>query len=865
MSHEQHSSEASSSHLPSVWWLLKPSMELEATARWFCCHQKINRHTIEWEKSDNESRSPEAGTPDLCHACPTAGSTETANEQPADSSPVPRHKESPHPCPGFEPRAAAGTDRLEQDCWRGEYTSLLERLNRKIANTFRDEYSAVIVVGWLRGFTSANERLTLRVEAIRSGTSAAKPEAYIVKIAIAPEVAERLEHELRGYRYLTGAQRGLGSTVFAALTEGFRSENKLQSLKYTDAEQTLRAGDAVITLERAVLDACTRGQPSVDSVEKTIVQLFMELDDTLYRHAWSEPEVDPDYLRRRLSPGLKNWLDAGAGKEAHRARHEILWALRDPDLQFVDPALYFNETKFPKMPEVLVGTSHGDLHGRNILVGIVEGEARWPVVFDYEDVKCCNLVGWDFVKLETELKKAALADPAIFPSENDADLIQKLYDFERRLSMQTKTRYDHNDWSREMDERQPALNSLMRILLTIRRMACKCLEVRRGRSRRWLHEYHFLLAAYGVYAARFQVYREVRPLKSLLVGAAVAAYRHAYGEDLTERSVALSKFRALERIASNQCHAPSTERNPPPTQAPHNDAATPEGQNATGAATPTGGGAGPWTPQTICVHKEELAAAKQLARSRQADYVQQAVGILLDLMAKHPFVIEPAYESAFAMLELAQLDADEGRQRDLWKQADRLLDQAMIRFHGQMHEELLSRKGRLKKDQADYWMKKDAGGKTATRLYKDAAEWYRKATEVTGGYYYPAVNEVTCLWLAGETAVARGKAERIIARLEELADPSDEQDLMWRKAAEGEAHVIACKDGWFEKAKGTYQDAMEIAKRDWELRHQTATMVAQLERILNRLGEPAWQHDERNRVERKRQLERLIEELREYR
>ena len=53
---------------------------------------------------------------------------------------------------------------------------------------------------------------------------------------------------------------------------------------------------------------------------------------------------------------------------------------------------------------------HGDLHGRNILVGIVRDQAMWPTVFDYEDMCPCNLIGWDFVKLETELKIRAYVD-----------------------------------------------------------------------------------------------------------------------------------------------------------------------------------------------------------------------------------------------------------------------------------------------------------------------------------------------------------------------------------------------------------------------------------------------------------------------
>src|SRR5205807_2181974 len=59
------------------------------------------------------------------------------------------------------------------------------------------------------------------------------------------------------------------------------------------------------------------------------------------------------------------------------------------------------------VPGMLRGPAHGDLHGRNVIVGRVRDRVLWPAVFDYEDMSDCNLVGWDFVKLETELKVRA--------------------------------------------------------------------------------------------------------------------------------------------------------------------------------------------------------------------------------------------------------------------------------------------------------------------------------------------------------------------------------------------------------------------------------------------------------------------------
>ncbi|HRA87304.1 MAG TPA: NUDIX domain-containing protein [Planctomycetaceae bacterium] len=56
------------------------------------------------------------------------------------------------------------------------------------------------------------------------------------------------------------------------------------------------------------------------------------------------------------------------------------------------------------IPKMLIGPAHGDLHGRNIIVGVVRGEAEWPAVFDFDKMADDNMVAWDFAKLEMELK-----------------------------------------------------------------------------------------------------------------------------------------------------------------------------------------------------------------------------------------------------------------------------------------------------------------------------------------------------------------------------------------------------------------------------------------------------------------------------
>lgn len=78
-----------------------------------------------------------------------------------------------------------------------------------------------------------------------------------------------------------------------------------------------------------------------------------------------------------------------------------------------------------------------DLHGRNILVFIAENEdATLPAVFDYEYMSDEGLLGWDFVKLEMEVKVRALE--RIFRDMNNATFLNKVYEFERDLVRRTQ-------------------------------------------------------------------------------------------------------------------------------------------------------------------------------------------------------------------------------------------------------------------------------------------------------------------------------------------------------------------------------------------------------------------------------------------
>ncbi len=96
-------------------------------------------------------------------------------------------------------------------------------------------------------------------------------------------------------------------------------------------------------------------------------------------------------------------------------RRDALWLFCGRDRPDADhrsaPARYLDPVELVawaldagRLPETRVGRAHGDLHGRNILLGVRRSAAQYPAVFDYGGMGESNVLAWDFAKLETELK-----------------------------------------------------------------------------------------------------------------------------------------------------------------------------------------------------------------------------------------------------------------------------------------------------------------------------------------------------------------------------------------------------------------------------------------------------------------------------
>jgi hypothetical protein len=412
--------------------------------------------------------------------------------------------------------------------------ALAEAIGRREANAFVTtmndlacrlrrlfpEAHAIVVQDQYTGFRRRDDEFILLVE-IEGGH---RPGRHVVKLAS----PERLAAELAAWESCRpyGLRHDL---VFMTLERG-NPDGPLDGLVYGDAQQFL--GDVpAVYLETAFLGAVRHGSPSPAAVADTLVQLYERIGHLLYRQSFVDDPADADFVLHvpRLEESFPVWSLHGG--EPARARQDVnTWASPEPGC-FRDPVDYLQFvcqcvpwrgdipsgdgppfTHRPQrqddtpaandvVPRMLRGCGHGDLHGRNVLVAIVRERARWPAVFDYEHMSPANLLAWDFVKMEAELKIRAYA--ALFDGQRADAFIRSVQKCEVELARQTEDCHYGRPWP-EVADRAPPHERLRALLLTLRRQAALHLGIDASRpSREWLDEYYFALTAYGVHAGRF--------------------------------------------------------------------------------------------------------------------------------------------------------------------------------------------------------------------------------------------------------------------------------------------------------------------------------------------------------------------------
>ncbi len=401
------------------------------------------------------------------------------------------------------------------------------------------EEAHVVVQDVLLGYRRHEDRYILLVEV--SGGD--RPGGHVVKIGayheLFPELAawesckpDGLVHDL----------------VLLPLECGYEAEgddpNRRMALLYGAAHQLIGV-ESITTFEEAALTSVLHGWPMLESIGVVLWELYERLGHLLY---YVQFEYDPakEYARDRRNRYV---LEIGHLEENLRLWHtdpfrniqRIVNAALQNRMgggQFINPVDYLEKTVLqivnwlkedgkvhrnardngPRpedlVPGMMRGCAHGDLHGRNILVGQVRGRVLWPTVFDYEDMGPCNWIGWDFVKMETELKIRAYPSLFLGPlslpekdgpedeSEIHPHYVESIANFEQELASETERCHQNNRWPR-VAEADSAEARLKAVLLEIRHRAAIHLGDNFGRPKRWLEEYYFLLGCYGVSVARF--------------------------------------------------------------------------------------------------------------------------------------------------------------------------------------------------------------------------------------------------------------------------------------------------------------------------------------------------------------------------
>ena len=452
------------------------------------------------------------------------------------------------------------------DARRNLGDDLRQQLDRELQQAFADHRPTQIIVKQrFRGFTDLPVRkLIIAVEVQGERGS----HASVVKIGEASEV--RGDHD--GWQSCAG-QRGVSSRMFIA-PQLRELSNDRAAIIYPDVYQYYfnnGRDDEPKELEVIVEQCVLRDSPTVESVERVLTQVFTEAYRCFYRDAQedttgnvihqgvtkslrvgdSDPVLDrwrqPEFLQLRRGAV---WLTSGHRKPESLARPE-----------YVDPVDYIDwAIKRRHFPRMLTGPAHGDLHGRNVIVGVVRGEAEWPAVFDFDKMANHNLVAWDFAKLEMELKCRLFQQLLDTPEEQDElrnlldirtnrplppdiklspdelrvqqriDRMEIMYAIEKRLNAWTRQISSAGQAARrgvlfppEVSTDTP-MGRAMRIIFRIRREAAISLGYeRQGREALWADEYNFALATYGVVAAKWHTASDHMAWSLLSAGVAAAS------------------------------------------------------------------------------------------------------------------------------------------------------------------------------------------------------------------------------------------------------------------------------------------------------------------------------------------------------
>lgn len=671
---------------------------------------------------------------------------------------------------------------------------LLPVLGRELRAVFSDAGS-ISVYDCFSGYSlNQRKKLVLGVE-VRSRESY---HTHVVKLGEASAVA----NDYDGWRKCM-LKHNFASRVFVAVAKTELPGDRA-AIVYEDAYRLFGYPDEAKgpqSLETVVFWAINDDRPDPVSVERVIRQIYTDLHRWFYRAPLTDANAARAFYQRRLRRALDRWTE---DEERRVLRRDLIWMLCSHEtpgcpgvVSYADPFDYVTwALRHGRFPQTLIGRSHGDLHGRNILVGVERGEVEYPAVFDYGEMNDDNVLVWDFVKLEVELKvrflfplyqdesarKALFAlqrsgmhrfelpekEPSAASDPRSLRLRQLLFGFQFELLLADLTARIHR-LSEPQSPEPPGgreitghkkIDRALAILLRIRQEAALLLgdrQPQRGGRSLWKDEYYFALAVYGLSTAKFD-YKESET-GFALVSAGVACAQVDLLKKDAGALLAMTKPEELLRL--------SRETEPYPC------------------------------------FRIPLAHAHRLWKAKQTrSGLKKALEMIEPAVKRFGHAVPLLQEYALLLAEAGQHEKSLG----LLTQLEDLC--AVFR-----DEETLSRIGRTCKSQGDLALAQHLvpvsklHGHPAWQWYDAALRRYRQAFEMRR-HYYPGVNAATLATILGLQQESRSIAMQTLTSChqQDLSKlTSDER--FWVLVSEGEASLLL---GRSADAVTYYQQALAI-------------------------------------------------------
>ncbi len=704
-------------------------------------------------------------------------------------------------------------DRARRKIRQGE---LIADWDRELQVVFDGQgFGEITVHDVFLGYNQDERRRVVLAVQVSSGndrdhsSESVPPQSHIVKLGLRSEV----ERDFVGWKK-TLVMQGVVSRLLSGV-RGIELPNVERfAVVYQDAFRLygVNSDDEVPrTLHAAIERALATNDPESTSIERLLVELFSDMFRCCYRQA---REGSSDAARfilgelnkpSRLPDKQSAWDRWNNDSTLLDLRRDALWlttSSREPDSidlpLYLDPVDYFRAVLFAnsdaqagesgdlqegpignlscdRVPQTLIGPGHGDLHGLNVVVGVVRGEVFQPAVFDYGDMSPNNLPVWDFVKLEIELKCRLV--PELCESTEAREALRRFVNpkfrtayekqrgdgprshitaeerkavtqvgrleaaflFEQALASLTaqidgKARAEKRIASQE---RSPTGHSqvdrALCLFLSLRKEAACWLGFELGRVNLWRDEYSFALAAYGLLTAKWNVEPPHQAWALMSAGVAIAQLE----------AVTNPKTGLVARLKN-----PETQPTSDPSES----------------------------------HLIPLAIGARLNRKDVGNYAE-AAKVLRQALADFPNAVSLRAELALALAWLNDRPAALEHIQTLRPLCRVFCDHETQCRLGRIYKDLGDEAWKFGTPSlADFIRQAHPG----YQLYGQALEIYREAFEFSG-HYYPGINAATLAKLRGEPD-ADQLAEEVLQICRHQRPAGEER--LWIFATEGEAGLL---------------------------------------------------------------------------